>query len=233
MTPAVAYVRVSTREQHLGPEAQRAAIEAWARRAGVEVVAWHEDRGVSGRRGWRKRPGLVAALDAAQAAGALLVVAKRDRLGRGLEAIMPIEEELRRRRLQLRSAAGEGTEGNASQHQLQRGILDVVSGFELALISERIKAALDVKRRQGRPYTAVPPYGWRRVETPEGPRLVDDEREQAAIAFIRAARERGRSLRWIVRAANQAGHVGRSGPMHLYLVTSILNRAQTPPRTTA
>ena len=44
----VAYVRVSTDEQKIGPEAQRAAIEAWARAAGVQVVAWHEDLGVSG-----------------------------------------------------------------------------------------------------------------------------------------------------------------------------------------
>ena len=36
---AVAYLRVSTDEQHLGPEAQRAAITAWASREGVSVVA--------------------------------------------------------------------------------------------------------------------------------------------------------------------------------------------------
>ena len=36
---AVAYLRVSTDEQRLGPEAQRAAIAAWAVREGITVVA--------------------------------------------------------------------------------------------------------------------------------------------------------------------------------------------------
>ena len=35
---AVAYLRVSTQEQDLGPEAQRAAIQMWAERQGVRVV---------------------------------------------------------------------------------------------------------------------------------------------------------------------------------------------------
>ena len=48
---AVAYLRVSTDEQKLGPEAQRAAIQSWANREGVSVVAWHTDAGVSGG-GW-------------------------------------------------------------------------------------------------------------------------------------------------------------------------------------
>jgi len=40
---AVAYLRVSTEDQKLGPEAQRAAIEPWAAREGVQVAAWHVD----------------------------------------------------------------------------------------------------------------------------------------------------------------------------------------------
>ena len=59
---AVAYLRVSTDEQHLGPEAQRAAIVAWAAREGVNVVAWHTDAGVSGAAEIAKRPALLAAL---------------------------------------------------------------------------------------------------------------------------------------------------------------------------
>ena len=45
---AVAYLRVSTEDQALGPEAQRAAIEAWAARQGVQVLSWHLDQGVGG-----------------------------------------------------------------------------------------------------------------------------------------------------------------------------------------
>src|SRR5215468_4760276 len=38
---AVAYLRVSTEEQHLGPEAQRAAVEAWAKVRSVTSASWH------------------------------------------------------------------------------------------------------------------------------------------------------------------------------------------------
>ncbi|MBI4870832.1 MAG: recombinase family protein [Candidatus Riflebacteria bacterium] len=44
----VAYIPVSTDEQKLGPEVQRAAIEAWAARERVTVTAWCIDARVSG-----------------------------------------------------------------------------------------------------------------------------------------------------------------------------------------
>jgi len=53
---AVAYLRVSTDRQELGPEAQRAAIEAWATREGVTVAAWHVEAGVSGAAPIADRP---------------------------------------------------------------------------------------------------------------------------------------------------------------------------------
>lgn len=37
---AIGYLRVSTEDQRLGPEAQRDAIAAWAERAGIAVAAW-------------------------------------------------------------------------------------------------------------------------------------------------------------------------------------------------
>jgi len=40
---AVAYIRVSKDEQRLGPDAQRAAIAAWAACEGVQIAAWHVD----------------------------------------------------------------------------------------------------------------------------------------------------------------------------------------------
>src|SRR5271169_2405340 len=43
---AVAYLRASTDEQRLSPEAQRACIRAWAIREDARVAAWYADRGV-------------------------------------------------------------------------------------------------------------------------------------------------------------------------------------------
>ncbi|WP_437593852.1 recombinase family protein [Sorangium sp. So ce1000] len=73
---AVAYVRVSTDAACASAPEQRAAIEAWARREGVEIAAWHEDRGED----ISDRPGLVAALEGLTLAGAgVLAVASEDR----------------------------------------------------------------------------------------------------------------------------------------------------------
>ncbi len=54
----VGYVRVSTDEQALGPEAQKTALEAWCKAQGARLVAVCEDIGVSGATSLEKRPGL-------------------------------------------------------------------------------------------------------------------------------------------------------------------------------
>ncbi|XXX81944.1 recombinase family protein [Sorangium sp. So ce134] len=73
---AVAYVRVASDAACASAAEQRAAIEAWARREGVEIAAWHEDRGEE----IGERPGFAAALEGLTSAGAgLLAVANEDR----------------------------------------------------------------------------------------------------------------------------------------------------------
>src|SRR5689334_13750571 len=91
-TRAVAYIRASTDEQRLGPEARRQAITIWAAARGVDLVAVHEDLGVSGAAPVDACPGLLAAVGALEAHGAgLLVVAKRDRLARDVVKAAMVE----------------------------------------------------------------------------------------------------------------------------------------------
>ena len=54
-TLAVAYLRVSTDDQKLGPEIQRDQIGRWAAANGVTVLSWHFDEGVSGGTAIEKR----------------------------------------------------------------------------------------------------------------------------------------------------------------------------------
>jgi DNA invertase Pin-like site-specific DNA recombinase len=79
----IGYVRVSSDDQRLGPEAQRAVLKQWCTAHGGQLVATCIDRGVSGGAALDQWPGLLAALAAVKkfAAGVLLV-AKRDRLAR-------------------------------------------------------------------------------------------------------------------------------------------------------
>ena len=89
---AVAYIRVSKDDQKLGPDAQRASIEAWAAREGVQVAAWHVDQGVCSVTPIDQRPALVAALASLREHGAgVLVVAKRDRIARDVVLTAGVE----------------------------------------------------------------------------------------------------------------------------------------------
>ncbi|WP_437785949.1 recombinase family protein [Sorangium sp. So ce1097] len=101
---AVAYVRVSTDSACASAAQQRAAIEAWARREGVEIAAWYEDRGEE----TGERPGVAAALEALTSAGAgLLAVASEDRAS--LEGMSgPFRFAAGRRGARLVSADGSG-----------------------------------------------------------------------------------------------------------------------------
>ena len=80
---AVAYTRMSTAKQDLSLDGQKMVISAWAAQAGVEVVGWFQDPARSGSTPPRRRPGLLAALEALETLRAgVLVVAADDRLSR-------------------------------------------------------------------------------------------------------------------------------------------------------
>lgn len=203
---AVAYLRVSTEEQSLGPDAQRAAIASWAARAGVEVVSWHEDR-VSGAAAIEERPGLLQALDALETHGAgVFVVAKRDRLARDVMLAAMTERLVERAGARVVSAAGEGTESDDPTSVLMRSIIDAFAQYERAVIRSRTRSALAVKRARGE-LTGNAPLGMRAVEG----RLQVDERETEALAAIRSLRSQGYSLRAIASELESRGIYNRAG----------------------
>lgn len=81
----IAYLRcaVAAGEPDLSLQAQRATIHAWADRHSIRILAWHEDRGVSGLSRLEERPGLSAALAELKATRAeALLVARWDRVAR-------------------------------------------------------------------------------------------------------------------------------------------------------
>jgi DNA invertase Pin-like site-specific DNA recombinase len=236
---AVAYIRESTDDQRLSPEAQRAAIEAWARRAGVAVVAWHHDHGVRGATPPASRPGLLAALGELREAGAgVLVVARRDRLARDVMHAAMIERmALAASGATIASAAGEGTDADPEDPsaQLFRRMVDAFAEYERAVIAARTRAALRAKRARGELAGGVP-HGWqvaggappardddgRRVTR----RLEPNARELAARGLARELAAQGRSLRQIAAGLAAEGHLGRTGrPLHAAAVARILAAA--------
>ena len=216
---AVAYLRVSTDDQALGPEAQRACIEAWADREGVQVVAWHVDTGVSGAAPIDARPALLDALDGLRR-GSVLVVAKRDRLARDVVIAATIERAAERVGATLLSADGVGV-GDGPEAELLRRIVDAVAAYERGLIRGRTKAALAAKKRQGKRVGQVP-YGQRLDE--DGVHLVDAAEEQAVIERIGTMAAGGMSHRAIAVQLNGDGVPARGSRWHPTTVCRILRR---------
>lgn len=220
---AVAYVRVSTDDQHLGPDAQRAALAAWALRAGVEIVAWYEDRGVSGAAAIDRRPGLLAAFGALSENGAgLLAVAKRDRLARD-PMVAAMAERLAERdgaRIVSADGVGEGTDPAAA---LLRGMVDLFAAYERAMIRTRTVAALAQKKARGERTGAVP-VGCRVAA--DGRTLESDPAEAEIVAAVLRARAAGLSIRAIVAELAAAGmRTRRGGEIQSTQVARILRRA--------
>lgn len=206
MKNAIAYLRVSTEDQQLGPEAQTASIARWCAAHDVTLVGTFSDLGVSGAAPLDKRIGLMAAIDALTP-GAVLLVAKRDRLARDLVLAAMIERLVERAGATIASADGAGN-GTGPEAEMMRGILAVFAQFERALIRSRTKAALAAKRARGEKCGGIVPYGF---VCPDGVNLVPSEDEQVVLRRARALRGDGCSLRTIGRVLMEEGFPTRAG----------------------
>lgn len=196
---AVATIRVSTEDQHLGPEAQRAAIAQWARREGVEVAAWHEDR-LSGATPAEDRPGLLAALaDLRSSGAAFLVAAKSDRIARDVVVAATSERLVADAGARVITADGVGAE-DTPEGALMRGLLDLFASYERSLIRSRTAAALRAKRQRGERTGSVP-LGQRVVDG----RLEACPEEAAVIEVARELRSSGMSLRAVGHELERRG----------------------------
>lgn len=207
VTLAIGYVRASTDEQALSPQAQAAALDSWAAREGIRLLAVFTDLGVSGATAVSARPGLVGALAALRTLGAgVLVASARSRLARQASIADDLESEARKAGAVVRTADGT-SDAQGSAGVLTRGMQDVVAAWERAVIRERTTAALAVKRARGERVGTVP-FGF--ALGSDGVQLVPDAAEQAVIARVLELRASGLSEREIVRALAAEGLGGRS-----------------------
>jgi DNA invertase Pin-like site-specific DNA recombinase len=219
---AIGYIRVSTDEQQLGPEAQEAAIRAYATRAGLEVVEIVRDLGVSGGAPLDERPGLVEALDALDRhQAATLVVSKRDRLARDSTRGAFVERLVESAGARVVSADGVAG-GSSPEDKLLRGIMDAFAEYERAAIRLRTRAALAAKRRKGERLGQIP-YGFRAGE--DG-KLVPDAAEQRVVMFILGERDGGATWQEITDALQTTYKPrGKSGTWHMTSVHRIYTAA--------
>lgn len=212
--PHYAYLRVSTQDQAesgSGLAAQLDACRRFARSQDAELAAEFEDKGVSGAKGLESRPGLLDAI-ATLNKGDVLIVAKRDRLGRDPIKVAMIESAVARKGARIVSAAGEGTDGDDPASVLMRRMIDAFAEYERLLIGARTKAALGAKKARGERTGAVP-YGYRLAS--DGVHLDPIAEEQKVIAEAHRLHKAGQSLRAIARELDRRGFVSRTGKTFL------------------
>lgn len=202
---AVAYLRVSTDEQALGMDAQRAAITTWAGRQGVSVVAWHEDLGVSGGAELENRPGLLAALGAIKNLRAgVLIAHKADRVARDVYVSELVKRQLRGGGATLTLV--EGISGDDPFSEMAATVIDAAARLERRMIKARTKAALAVKKARGERVGSVR-YGFRLMS--DGVHLEPHPGEHPTLLRILELRRQGLGGRRIAAVLTAEGHQPR------------------------
>lgn len=202
----IAYLRVST-EQQAQSGAGLDAQEDACRRAVGELTGIYKDEGVSGKTGLDKRPALLEAI-AELHKGDVLIVAKRDRLGRDPLVVAMIESAVQRKGARVVSAAGEGTDSDSPTDILMRRMVDAFAEYERLVIGARTKAALQAKKIRGES-TGYIAYGYQL--SADGVHIEECPDEQATLRKVELLRQSGMSLRKVADELNQLGIFKRGG----------------------
>lgn len=214
----VAYYRVSTARQGksgLGLDAQKAAVASYVLGKGGEVAAEFIEA-ESGKN--NDRPELQKALAEAKQVGAVLLIAKLDRLARNVAFISNLLEG------GVEVTAADMPEAN----RFMLHVMAAVAEHEGQAISERTKAALAAAKARG------VKLGWAMPE-----RKQDQKRASARSAAVRKAKadtfaanilpvirslqEQGLSLRGVAQALNDRGvKTARGGQWYATTVRNII-----------
>jgi DNA invertase Pin-like site-specific DNA recombinase len=204
MRTALGYVRVSSEEQAdsgLGLEAQRQRIQAYCQLQGLQLGTIFEDPGVSGGKPLGSRPDGRRLLAEARRSRPVVVVARLDRLFRSVADAAQTIAAFDRLGIEL-VAIAEGFDQTNPYGRAMAQMASVFAELERAMIKERTRAAMKVKRGRGERISGHEPFGW--DFGPDGV-LVKNRREQRALAWIRQLHGQGKSLREIAELLNGRG----------------------------
>lgn len=140
------YARVSTADQDVGLQLEE--LRELASQRGWKIVNEYVDAGVSGAT--TARPSLDRMLADAQAGRLdLVVVWKLDRLGRSLQHILSVLDQLACWGVGFTSARDPGIDTTSPAGRLLLQVLGAFAEFERGLIRERVRAGLERARSRG------------------------------------------------------------------------------------
>lgn len=211
MTPAVAYLRVSTDKQvdhGVSLDAQREKLLAYAMLYDLELVAIEVDAGLSAKT--LERPALQSALRRLEKGEArVLVVMKLDRLTRSVRDLgVLVEKYFAKGKWELMSVS-ENINTQSAAGRLVLNVLGSVSQWEREAIGERTSVAMQHKASKGEYTGGEVPFGYRLG--PDGVNVVPHDQEQAILDQIKTLRNAGMSLRGIGQELVAQGLLNRSG----------------------
>jgi DNA invertase Pin-like site-specific DNA recombinase len=222
--PAIAYLRTSSAanvgDDKDSDKRQRAAIAAFAKARGYDVVAEFYDAAVKGSDPIEKRPGFAAMLDCIAGNGVrVILVESPDRFARDLTVQLTGHDYLKKLGLDLIPATAPDffTEDTATA-RLVRQVLGAISEFEKAGLVAKLKAARDRKRAGG-------------VKVEGRPSHAELNPDMVALARqLRRKRPKGgqRSLREISRELAARGYLNQQG--RPFAAISIRNMLAEPRR---
>jgi DNA invertase Pin-like site-specific DNA recombinase len=224
MNDAIGYVRVSSEEQAdsgLGLEAQRQRITAYCQMKGLHLAENFEDPAISAGKPLASRPAGSRLLAAAKKSKAVVVVAKLDRLFRSVADAANVIDEFDKRGIQL-VAIAENFDMTSPYGRAMAQMASVFAELERAMIRERTRSAMSVKRSRGERISGHAPYGW---DFGRGGLLVENASEQKIIARMRCMQAEGMSFRGIAVRLDEEGIRPKRGKHWIHTtVKSILMR---------
>jgi len=199
----VIYLRVSTDQQAQsghGLEAQRAMCYQYIANKGQGCsVLEFSDEGISGSKTLEKRPQLFAAINSLEK-GDILLISKRDRIGRDPIVNAMIERAVQRKNARLISASGDVSDSNDPTSILMKRMIDAFAEYERLIIGERTKASLQAKKKKNERVGYIP-FGYKLSE--DKIHLERNEGEQQILDMIRMGRKDGASFRKIAQDFNE------------------------------
>lgn len=195
------YLRVSheyQKESGLSIEAQRQICRGYIKDENPEILEF-KDEGYSGALGINQRPGLFSAINMLEK-NDILLVSKRDRIGRDPIVNAMIEKTVEKKKARLVSASGDVVDDNDPSSILMKRMVDAFSEYERLIIGARTRVALQIKKQKGQRMGKIP-YGYRVKE--DKIHLEEDEYEQSILAKIHEYKSFGWSLRTIAKHLNE------------------------------
>lgn len=146
MTKVALYLRVSTKDQTTMN--QEIDLKKFCELKGFEIYEIYKDEGISGAK--TTRPELDRMLqDMRQRRFDAIVVWKLDRLGRSIQHLLQVLDEMRNKDVKFISTT-EGFDTSTPQGELFFSIAGAFAQFERALITERIRAGMERAKSQGK-----------------------------------------------------------------------------------